>query len=89
MPFTELINTLSRYETPNQAFLDKYAIYTPETLRNGECNRIFTVNDLDQLESPYLSHILPVETIPRICSLGNVAEVPIPMFFLSVSFGRT
>ena len=61
MPFTELINTLSRYETPNEAFLDRYAIYTPETLRNGQCDRIFTVDDLDQLESPYLSHILPVE----------------------------
>ena len=42
-------------------FLDKYAIYTPETLRNGMCDRIFTVDDLDKLESPYLSHILPVE----------------------------
>ena len=59
-PFTELINILSRYETPNQAFLDRCAIYTPETLRNGECNRIFTVDNLDQLKSPYLSHILPV-----------------------------
>ncbi len=60
VPFTELINTLSRYETPNEAFLDRHAIYTPETIRNGECNRIFTVDDLDQLESPYLNHILPV-----------------------------
>lgn len=47
VPLTELINTLSRYETPNEVFLDRYAIYTPETLRSGECNRIFTVDDLD------------------------------------------
>lgn len=61
VPFTELINTLSRYETLNRAFLDKYAIYTPETLRHGKCDRIFTVDDLDKLESPYLNRILPVE----------------------------
>ena len=61
VPFTELINMLSRCETPNHAFLDKYAIYTPETLRNGTCNRIFTVDNLDKLESPYLGRILSVE----------------------------
>ena len=61
VPFTELINTLFRHERPNRAFLERYAIYTPEALRNGKCDRIFTVDDLDQLESPYLGHILPVE----------------------------
>ena len=61
VPFTELIGMISRYEIPNQDFLDKHAIYTPETLQNGKCDRIFTVDDLDTLESPYLSHILPVE----------------------------
>ena len=69
-PFTELIGMISRYEIPNQDFLDKHAIYTPETLQNGKCDRIFTVDDLDTLESPYLrtclnnrcqSHFLPFE----------------------------
>ena len=60
VPFTELINAISRCETPDRHFLVKYAIYTPETLKRGECDRIYTV-DLDRLESPYLSHILPVE----------------------------
>lgn len=61
MPFTELIGMISRHEIPNQDFLDKHAIYTPQTLQSGKCDRIFAVEDLDTLESPYLSHILPVE----------------------------
>ena len=61
VPFTVLIDMISRDEIPNQAFLDTYAIYNPETLRNGKCDRIFAVDDLDTLESPYLSHILTVE----------------------------
>ena len=61
VPFTELIDMISRYEIPNEDFLDKHAIYTPDTLQNGKCNRIFAVDDLDTLESPYLSYTLPVE----------------------------
>ena len=60
VPFTELINALCRNAIPDRKFLDKYAVYTPEILKSGTCNRIFTV-DLDTLESPYLSRILPIE----------------------------
>ena len=60
VPFTELINALCRCEIPGREFLDKYAIYTPEILNSGICDRIFTVK-LDTLESPYLNHILPIE----------------------------
>ena len=60
VPFTDLVDLLSRCEVPDRQFLDKYAIYTPETLRNGTCERIFS-GDLRKLESPYLSHVLPVE----------------------------
>lgn len=60
VPFTELVNLLSRYHVPPLDFLDKYAIYTAETLTQEKCDRIFTV-DLDKLVSPYLSRILPVE----------------------------
>lgn len=60
VPFTELINVLFRHGTPDQSFLDKYAIYTPKTLNEGKCDRIFTIG-LDELESPYLSRVLPVE----------------------------
>ena len=60
VPFTELINALYRCEIPDREFLDKYAIYTPEILNRGICDRIFTVK-LDTLESPYLNHILPIE----------------------------
>ena len=59
-PFRELINVLSRRDIPNQELLDRYAIYTPKSLKQGECNSIFTAN-LDKLPSPYLSGILPVE----------------------------
>ena len=60
VPFTELINVLSRCEVPDYNFMNKYAIYTPEILKPGKCDRIFTV-DLDRLSSPYLTHTLPVE----------------------------
>lgn len=60
VPFTELINVLSRCEVPDCDFMDKYAIYTPETLKSRKCDRIFTV-DLDRLSSPYLTRTLPVE----------------------------
>lgn len=60
IPFTELINAISRGDTPDREFLAKFAIYTPETLTEGKSDRSFTA-DLDKLESPYLSHVLPVE----------------------------
>lgn len=60
LPFTELINTLGRGDTPDLGLLDQYAIYTPELLKQGKCNRIFTTQ-LDKLLSPYLSGTLPVE----------------------------
>ena len=60
VPFTELINVLSSCEVPDCDFMDKYAIYTPETLKSRKCDRIFTV-DLDRLSSPYLTRTLPVE----------------------------
>ena len=60
MPFTELINTLCRSAIPDRKLLRNYAIYTPEILNQGVCDRIFTV-DLNELESPYLSHTLSVE----------------------------
>ena len=40
--------------------MNRYAIYTPETLKSEKCDRIFTV-DLDRLPSPYLTHALLVE----------------------------
>ena len=60
MPFTELMNVLSSGDVPNQDMLNRYAIFTPETLKLGKCDRIFT-GELDKLPSPYLSRILPVE----------------------------
>ncbi len=60
VPFTELINVLCHCGVPDREFLTKYAIYTPEILNSGICDRIFTV-ELDTLESPYLSGILPIE----------------------------
>ena len=60
IPFTELINVLSCGEIPNQDLLNCYAIYTPELLKQGKCDRIFTA-ELDKLLSPYLSDILSVE----------------------------
>ena len=60
MPFTELINVLCRCKMPDRNFMNRYAIYTPETLKSGKCDRIFTV-DLDRLPSPYLTHTLLVE----------------------------
>ena len=59
-PFTELVNVLSIGDVPNPSLLDRYAIYTPGSLEQGKCNRIFTT-ELDKLVSPYLSHILPVK----------------------------
>ena len=60
IPFTELIGILYRNDTPSREFLAKYAIYTPQLLSGGTCDRVYAVN-LDELESPYLSQILPVE----------------------------
>lgn len=60
IPFTELVNVLSCGEIPNQDLLNRYAIYTPELLKQGKCSRIFTA-ELDKLPSPYLNNILPVE----------------------------
>ena len=60
LPFTELINALSRGKVPAPDFLNHYAIYTPESLKQGKNLHIFTTK-LDKLVSPYLSHILPVE----------------------------
>lgn len=60
MPFTELMNVLSSGDVPNQDMLNRYAIFTPETLKLGKCDGIFT-GELDKLPSPYLSQILPVE----------------------------
>ena len=60
IPFTELVNVLSRGGIPNQALLNHYAIYTPELLKQGKSSRIFT-DELDKLLSPYLSGILSVE----------------------------
>lgn len=60
IPFTELINVMSRGDTPDREFLTKYAIYTPETLKMGKSDRSYTA-DLDKLESPYLSHVLPIK----------------------------
>ena len=60
VPFTELVNTLCRHAIPASRLLADYAIFTPEMLNKGICDRIFTA-DLNELESPYLSHSLPVE----------------------------
>ena len=60
IPFTELINVISRGDTPDGAFLTRYAIYTPETLKLGQSDRSFS-DDLNKLESPYLSHVLRIE----------------------------
>lgn len=60
VPFTALINVISRGDTPEREFLTKFAIYTPETVSVEKPERSFTA-DLDQLESPYLTHVLPVE----------------------------
>ena len=60
LPFTELMNTLSLGVPPNTDFLNRYAIYTPELLKQSKCDRIFTA-ELDKLPSPYLSNILPVK----------------------------
>lgn len=59
VPFTELVDVLSRGEVPNRDVLNRYAIYTPELLKQGKCDRIFTTA-LDRFPSPYLSNILPV-----------------------------
>ena len=59
-PFTELVNALAIGDVPNPNLLDHYAIYTPESLKQGKCNRIFTTEP-DKLVSPYLSHILSVK----------------------------
>ena len=60
LPFTQLISVLSRGELPDLNLLDDYAIYTPELLKQGKCDRIFTTN-LDEFPSPYLNNTLPVE----------------------------
>ncbi len=60
VPFTKLMNVLSSDNVPSQELLNRYAIFTPETLKPGECNGIFT-GELDKLPSPYLSQILPVQ----------------------------
>ena len=60
LPFTELVNVLSLGEVPNRDLLNHYAIYTPELLQQGKCDRIFTT-ELDRLPSPYLSNILPID----------------------------
>ena len=58
-PCTELINVLSRHNVPTQELLNRYAMYTPETLKQGECDGIFTI-DPDILVSPYLSKTLAI-----------------------------
>ena len=40
LPFTELVNVLSRGEVPKRDLLNHYAIYTPKSLKQDECNRI-------------------------------------------------
>ena len=60
MPFNELMNVLLNGNVPSQELLNRYAIFTPETLKPGKCNGIFT-GELDKLPSPYLSQILPVK----------------------------
>ena len=59
-PFTELINVLAHREVPGSDLLNRYAIHIPETLKQGECDSIFTMQ-LDKLPSPYLNQILAVE----------------------------
>ncbi len=60
VPFTELMNILSSGDVPNQELLNRYAIFTPETLKLERCDKIFT-GELNKLPSPYLSQILPIE----------------------------
>lgn len=51
LPFTELVNVLSLGEVPNRDLLNRYAIYTPELLKQGKCDRIFAT-ELDRFPSP-------------------------------------
>lgn len=60
LPFTELVNVLLLGEMPDKDLLNHYAIYTPELLKQGKCDSIFTA-ELNKLPSPYLDQILPIE----------------------------
>ena len=88
IPFTELIGILYRNDTPSREFLAKYAIYTPQLLNGGTCDRVYAVN-LDELESPYLSQILPVEQNQAFIRWRRYAGALSSCSLLPVSFDRS
>lgn len=60
LPFTELINDLSLNRVPSPEMMSRFSIYTPETLKKGVYNKSYG-HKPEELLSPYLNQILPVE----------------------------